>query len=192
MAEAEETADPPYDPRAVANLFLEYGRLQAAPLSNLSLQKVLYFAHGLYLSRYGRPLVKGYFEAWEHGPVHPPLYHLFKNFGGGPIEGLAERVDPRSRRRVSVPLPASESIRHFIRAVAQTYGRLAPEQLVGWSHRKEAPWHAVVGSGPDRASRFGLRIENALIQERFHFHRLAIAKPFIDGEGCEELPPSCD
>jgi uncharacterized phage-associated protein len=192
MHEGTHAASPPYDARAVANLLLEYGREQGAPLSNLTLQKVLYFAHGLFLTRQGGPLVQGYFEAWEHGPVHPLIYHTFKDFGGRPIEGFAEGIDLANRKKVPIPPLTSEDVRHFIREISRTYGRMAPEQLVGWSHRKDAPWHAVVGAGLNRKSHFGLRIENSLIKERFHLHRLALAQPYLDGGVREELPPSCD
>jgi uncharacterized phage-associated protein len=189
---SEPDAGAPYDVRAIANLLLQYGRDEGLPLSNLSLQKVLYFAHGLFLSRYDRPLVDGYFEAWENGPVHPLIYHAFKHFGSSPIQGFAERLDLRTRKRTTVAPPVDERVRHFIRTIARTYGRMPAPQLVGWSHRKDAPWHAVVGSGPDRRGRFGLRIENELIRERFHHHKFTIADQILDGEVREELPPACD
>jgi uncharacterized phage-associated protein len=192
MQDTVDLDGPPYDARSVSNLLLQYGREQGAPLSNLSLQKVLYFAHGLYLTRYGKPLVEGYFEAWENGPVHPLVYHAFKSHGANAIEGFAARLDLRTRTRLPVEAPLREEIRHFIREVARTYGRMSPGQLVGWSHRKNAPWEAVVGSGPDRTSRFGLRIENSLISERFGYHRLAVADPERGGEIREELPPATD
>lgn len=192
MQEEGDLDGPPYDARAVANLLLYYGREQGTPLSNLSLQKVLYFAHGLYLSRFGKPLVEGYFEAWENGPVHPLVYHAFKAYGSVAIGGFAERVDLRTRTRRPVDPPHREEIRHFLRDVARTYGRMTPGQLVGWSHRKNAPWETVVGSGADQKSRFGLRIDNDLIRARFGYHRLAVAGPDIGGEISEELPPSAD
>ncbi|MGH1558477.1 Panacea domain-containing protein [Caulobacter segnis] len=51
-------------------------------ITNLALQKLVYFAHGLMIVRHDRPLVDGYFEAWEYGPVHPLLYGSFKSAGG--------------------------------------------------------------------------------------------------------------
>lgn len=192
MSGASEADGPPFDVRAVANLLIQYGRAQGLPLSNLSLQKVLYFAHGLYLTRFEKPLVDGYFEAWENGPVHPLVYHTFKQFGSSAIQRPADRLDLRTRKRVVVEPPASEDVRFFLRTVSRTYGRMTAPQLVGWSHRKEAPWHFVVGSGTDRRSKFGLRIENELIRERFHYHRFTVADAILDGDVRDELPPACD
>ena len=45
-------------------------------LSRLELQKMVYLAHMLHLGQTGRPLVRGDWEAWKHGPVHPELYYL--------------------------------------------------------------------------------------------------------------------
>ena len=57
-------------------------------LSNLALQKILYIAHMLHLGIYGRPLVKGDFQAWDLGPVHPTLYHHVKHFGAGYVTNV--------------------------------------------------------------------------------------------------------
>lgn len=192
MVEDMIEAEPPYDARAVANLLLTYGHEQGVPLSNLSLQKVLYFAHGLYLTRHGKPLIQGYFEAWEHGPVHPLVYQSFKKFGAGVIQDLADRLDLKARKKVAIEAPSREDIRFFLRGVSRTYGRMSPGQLVNWSHRKNAPWRAVVGDGSDERSRYGLRIDNAVILDRFRFHKFALAETSLDGDSREELPPCAD
>ncbi len=70
-----------YDPRAVANLMLDEAKRCGINISNLALQKLLYFAHGIYLTKTKRPLVSGYFEAWQYGPVHPAVYRAFKGSG---------------------------------------------------------------------------------------------------------------
>jgi uncharacterized phage-associated protein len=61
---------PPYDPRAVANLLLDLADRDDLAITNLVLQKLLYFAHGHFLIRTRCPLVQGGFEAWTYGPVH--------------------------------------------------------------------------------------------------------------------------
>ena len=51
--------------RAIANLILDEGDRIERPITNLALRKLLYFAHGLFLIERKRPLVSGYFEAWN-------------------------------------------------------------------------------------------------------------------------------
>ena len=55
------------------------------------MQKYLYLANMFYMGQTGEPLVDGYFEAWEFGPVHPELHHLLKWYGAESIrpEALA-------------------------------------------------------------------------------------------------------
>ena len=59
--------------------------------SNLELQKIVYLAHMIHSGVYGRPLVKGDFQAWDLGPVHPVLYHRVKRFGAGRVESISHR-----------------------------------------------------------------------------------------------------
>ena len=71
----------------VANFFLrspEYDD-EGNAISNMKLQKLLYFAQGHALAVLGKPLFDDDFEAWEHGPVIPSLYRSYKQFGGNQI-----------------------------------------------------------------------------------------------------------
>ena len=55
-------------------------------ISNLKLQKLLYYAQGCVLAITGNILFNDDIEAWEHGPVVPTIYHLYKTFGRSGIE----------------------------------------------------------------------------------------------------------
>ena len=62
-------------------------------LSNLSMQKLLYIAHMYFLGEHDRnPLLEGYFEAWDYGPVHPKIYHRAKIFGADPVSNIFHSV----------------------------------------------------------------------------------------------------
>lgn len=56
-------------------------------LTNLSLQKLAYFAHGWHLALFDKPLLEenDAFEAWRYGPVLPELYHALKAFSNNNI-----------------------------------------------------------------------------------------------------------
>ena len=43
-------------------------------ISNMKLQKLVYYAQGFALAITGKPLFQEDIEAWEHGPVAPALY----------------------------------------------------------------------------------------------------------------------
>lgn len=50
-------------------------------ISNLKMQKMLYYAQGNFLSITKKPLFKESIEAWKHGPVVKKIYDRFKKYG---------------------------------------------------------------------------------------------------------------
>lgn len=54
-------------------------------ISNMKLQKLLYYAQGAFLAVTGAPLFEDEIEAWTHGPVVPSVYHYYKSHGGNGI-----------------------------------------------------------------------------------------------------------
>lgn len=181
------TPQTPYDARAVCNLLLDIAADDSVDVSNLALQKLLYFSHSLYLISSKRPLVSGYFEAWKHGPVHPAAYEAFKAAGANPIDFRAQRKDPLSGE--SKPLLSIEDpeVSRLLKWVMSSYGRLTPGRLVEISHAKDAPWDAVLWTSRAQVA-FGARITDSVIRERFKFHKISIQADHLPGEPIEESP----
>jgi uncharacterized phage-associated protein len=176
-----------YDPRCIANLMLDESERIGQPLTNLALQKLLYFAHAMFLIEQGRPLVSGYFEAWEYGPVHPAAYQAFKGAGAGAIGFRAARLNLVKDTREPITPPADpEIVRHVCRIV-QSYGRMTPGRLVDISHAKDAPWHFVVDKGRTSLA-FGMRIPDEVIRERFKHHKVSVGSQPFAGEPSEDAP----
>lgn len=48
-------------------------------LTHLKLQKLLYFAQGISLSKYNMPLFTDSIQAWEHGPVVKKVFDYFSS-----------------------------------------------------------------------------------------------------------------
>lgn len=77
----------------VAKWILTYNSLQmeeagAEYISNLKLQKLLYYAQGCTLAFLDRRLFKDEIVAWEHGPVVEVVYHEYKENGSRGIESF--------------------------------------------------------------------------------------------------------
>lgn len=68
----------------VAQYFIACGG-DEGDISNLKLQKLVYYAQGFHLALYGKPLFDDPVEAWTHGPVVPGLYRHYKHHGRAPI-----------------------------------------------------------------------------------------------------------
>ena len=103
----------PYDPRSVCNLMLD--EAGDTPVSNLALQKLLYFVHGLHLMETQAPLVSGYYEAWQYGPVHPAAFTAFKAAGDKPISFRATRQNPLTGEVMPVPVVADQDVRRRVK-----------------------------------------------------------------------------
>ncbi|MDQ7982820.1 MAG: DUF4065 domain-containing protein [Spiroplasma sp.] len=54
-------------------------------LSNLKIQKLLYFIEASFLVKFNTKLFSQNFEAWDYGPVIPSLYQGLKKFERKPI-----------------------------------------------------------------------------------------------------------
>jgi uncharacterized phage-associated protein len=66
----------------VAKYFLSLTDEESGDLiSNLKLQKLVYYAQGFHLAFFDTPLFTERIEAWTYGPVVPDLYHAYKDHG---------------------------------------------------------------------------------------------------------------
>ena len=55
-------------------------------LSNLELQKTLYFTELDYIKKFDKHLIKDDFEAWKYGPVSRGVYYEYRNYGANSID----------------------------------------------------------------------------------------------------------
>lgn len=133
------------DVREIANAILDIAEGFGFKLSNLALNKILFFAHGWHLAVLDRPLVDSVFEAWQFGPVHPQIYRQLKGFGNKAI--------PKGRRLTSIDLetgidrPVKANLDkeeyEFCSKLLKFYGKYSASKLVEISHESGAPWDQV-------------------------------------------------
>lgn len=179
--------DNAFDPRMVANTIIKQCAFQGTPATHIALQKLLYFAHGLFLVRHRKPLVSGFFEAWTYGPVHPAVYAAFKDCGAKTITGAARRKDLRTGEMHDLPELTSREARRVINQIITAYGELTAGQLVRLSHARGGPWHIVCEKAQSIGT-LGLRISNELISEKFQYHKLSSCNLNDVGELSEDTP----
>ncbi len=119
----------------VARFFVDLAQKQADNscgdlMTNLRLQKLLYFAQGWYLARYGKPLFRDDMEAWQYGPVVPAVYNEYAQYGrNGISDAQAISMDNFTDDEYALLLD-----------VAREYTQFATSTLVDISHKKGAPW----------------------------------------------------
>jgi uncharacterized phage-associated protein len=130
-----------YDPRTIANLVLKYANSIGVKVTNLAVNKIVYFLHGHYLAKTGKPLVEEHFEAWQHGPVLYTLFNSFKKHGDQPIDSLAKKMDFRLGQLTDVDEILEEQDLGIIWQYINIYTRASVSQLYEWSHVKGGPWY---------------------------------------------------
>jgi uncharacterized phage-associated protein len=69
----------------IADYFVWLANDTGSFVSNLQLQKLVYYAQAWHLALYDRPLFEDDFQAWVHGPVIPELFDQYKHFSWQPI-----------------------------------------------------------------------------------------------------------
>lgn len=154
-----------YDVRAIANFVLQCAEYRRRPLTNLAINKIVFFLHAFHLIQFGRPLVSAKIEAWQFGPVFRELYHAFKRYEDRPILDRALRIDPVSGQLVVCVEPLDEETEAFLREELSKLLLLSAADLVAWSHKEGSPWERVWNH--KGASNASMRISDAQIREWF-------------------------
>lgn len=129
-----------YDVRSVANFVLDVAQTDGRNVSNLHVNKIVYFLHADFLAAFSRPLVTAKIEAWTHGPVFRELYREFKEFGNAPITERAKYLDPETGRRRNAIWRFTSDEEVFLRELVKKYVAMTPGALVAQSHIEGGPW----------------------------------------------------
>jgi uncharacterized phage-associated protein len=123
------------DAAPVAKYFLakamEYGDL----ITNLKMQKLVYYAYAAALVCLNEHLFESRIEAWSNGPVVPLLYGELKQFGGSPIN--ASFLGDQDIEDLKEAF--TEEQLQLLDKVFARYGSLSAFELVVLTH-SEDPW----------------------------------------------------
>jgi uncharacterized phage-associated protein len=139
----------PTSAAAAANEFLKLGWNESGvpPVTQMKLQKLLYYAHGWHLAIFGKPLFDEDFEAWPWGPVVRDIYFQTKDFGKDPIVNYVSRLvvkpnEPILSARFDTPKIGEEELelKSFLRAVWETHKSYTGVQLSNSTHAPGQPW----------------------------------------------------
>lgn len=115
----------------IANELLRYAQNANGGelMSNMKLQKMLYYQQGFHLAMFDEPLFEEDIEAWMYGPVVPSVYDNYKIYkrNGIPCDEAAEFrfKDPKEEA--------------LFNEVCKVYGKFSAIGLMNMTHG-EAPW----------------------------------------------------
>jgi uncharacterized phage-associated protein len=153
------------DVRALANIILDRSDEKDLNITNMALNKIIYFVHCDYLSENKIPLVRAKIEAWPHGPVFREVYHEFKNWGDSHIKSRAKKVDPETGEVVLARVHFGHNENEYIKGLIDRYIKFSAAHLRALSHVEGGPWHKVWGH--DGKSNPGMRITDELILQLY-------------------------
>lgn len=156
----------PYDARDVANYLLDCAQQRRQTLSITSVLKLVYFAHGWCLAKYGRPLIGQKFEAWKNGPVVRVLYDEFKSSSGGPITHRAKKFCVEHNEYIYAEDKLSAIDMILLDDILSAYGHHHPFALSDMTHVKGSPWSVVWDAG-QKGLAPGMKIPNETIRSFF-------------------------
>jgi uncharacterized phage-associated protein len=136
----------PFTATAIANELLDRAAESGSALTQINIQKLVYFAHGWHLAWRKEPLILESIEAWQYGPVVRTLYNQFRRFGSSPITDKARDFKIDSNGKFVTPISAIDVTnagiyaKSVVGAIWQQYGKLPPFQLVELTHAPNSPW----------------------------------------------------
>ena len=121
------------DAKTVANYMIYIMSDAFDDLTNMKINKLLYYAQGHYLCKFGKTLFDDKIEAWDHGPVVPAVYYAYKDYGDRPINNY-------DLGAISEITPEAEEILY---GVARKYGKYTASALRNKTHAVGSPWDQV-------------------------------------------------
>ena len=122
-----------YDAKEVAKLVVNEGIAEDRPVTNLKLQKLLYFMWIDWYKERKEPLFNNRIEAWHYGPVVPDVYFRYRIFAADPIRKVEECSIPDSDKDLMVEILG--------KYIYRTAGALVED-----SHAPNTPWDKVNGA----------------------------------------------
>ena len=96
-------------------------------ISNLKLQKMMYYQQGFHLAYFGTPLFDEDIVAWQYGPVVPSVYKEYKSFESNSISTSEEGIS------------LSDDEEELFNNVYEEYNQFSAVALMKMTH-EESPW----------------------------------------------------
>ncbi len=136
----------------VANYIVDYCIDESMPVSNLKLQKLLYYVQAASLAECDKRMFRDEISAWKYGPVIETVYHNFKWYVDREItECSSERIPGAGLADGKDYDPADKldaGAKELIERVVDSYRDYSALGMVRKTHEEE-PWKMAVEGGED-------------------------------------------
>ena len=109
-------------------------------LTNMKVQKLLYFAQGIYFTFKNKKLFNDKIMAWDHGPVVKKVYEQFKTYGK---EYIILNNDSKFDSKILEKIELDSETREILIDVFDCLNKYTAWQLRNISHDKNGPWYRI-------------------------------------------------
>lgn len=110
-----------------------------AGISNMKIQKMLYFAQGISVAFTGKKLFSDKLYAWDHGPVVPNVYFAFKDYGPNSINAKEMKNDYQRLLEID----SDKETRELLTDIFDSLNNYSANVLRRISHDSNGPWARV-------------------------------------------------
>jgi len=125
-----------YSAKHIASYFIEKSDLyKENDLTNLKLQKLLFYTQAEYYNKYENPLFNDEIEAWDLGPVINSVYQWLKGCGAYPISSFDVELEDTEI--------LEEETKSFLDEIWQKYSKYSAYYLVNKTHESSGLWEEV-------------------------------------------------
>ncbi|MBQ4480508.1 MAG: DUF4065 domain-containing protein [Victivallales bacterium] len=129
-----------YSATAIANYFIQETTANDELLTNLRLQKILYFAHATYYKKNHKRLFDDPIVAWFLGPVVPSVYYAVKSLGTNVITDLLTVYDQEKGICIPVVRPDDADIKEHLSQIKKLFEHVTTSTMVALSHQPDGAW----------------------------------------------------
>ncbi|KAB2914479.1 MAG: DUF4065 domain-containing protein [Bacteroidetes bacterium] len=129
-----------YSSEAISAWFVNKGIDTSNYVTQMKVQKVVFFAQGLCLAFHGFPIVNEEFEAWKYGPVLPKIYRFYNRWGSMPITKKAEFGLVQDGNEIFGIDVFPDNIEKILDLTWEATKNVDAAVLSGWTHIKGSPW----------------------------------------------------
>lgn len=123
-----------YDALEISKYIIDKCTAEKHPITNLQLQKILYFLQKKNLVTFGKCLFDNDIEAWQFGPVVPEVYYQYCGFGS-------------SRIAMSYQVNIADEDIEMINPIIEDKRMKNPWDLVSETHAPGKAWDVIYRGG---------------------------------------------
>lgn len=131
-----------YDALDIAKYIIRWCDKNKLRITNLQLQKILFFIQKESIRKRGYGIFSNRIEAWQYGPVVPDVFYQFAGFGAMKLvlyEDLFSDVSPKDI--------IDDKSKEIIEEILREYIHVSPWDLVAKSHVLNGAWSNSISMG---------------------------------------------